>query len=329
MTTPRLRSLSLKGFRCYGTTEQTLSLPADLAVVWGPNSKGKTSLAEAVEFLLTGRTVRRELMASSQDEFADALRNAHLADGEEVYVAARIIAGNGMHHEIKRILTTDYAKKHHCTSRLEIDTVPAAEADLAALGVVLSQPPLEAPVLAQHTLSYIFSVGPQDRATYFKTLLEVTDLDDVSNKVAVLADELKPPHDPLLTKFNACLAVTAINPALATVGTYIPDTTTLTAKIDEGVIALIDGAGRQVPETPEERLATLERILTDAGTRHFRYAVLSARTSPAGTRHQETCGPVSVPIWMNAERLMKRRASSLPSLTKLSESPPFLTSQRL
>jgi DNA repair exonuclease SbcCD ATPase subunit len=79
LTGPRIKSLSIRGFRAYGAAEQTLNLPTDIAVVWGPNSTGKTSLAEAFEFLLTGSIARRELMASSQDEFADALRNAHLA----------------------------------------------------------------------------------------------------------------------------------------------------------------------------------------------------------------------------------------------------------
>lgn len=269
MTAPRLRSLSVQGFRCYGATEQTLGLPADIAVVWGPNSKGKTSLAEAFEFLLTGRIARRELMASSQDEFADALRNAHLADGEKVYVAARITAADGTEHEIKRVLTADYAKKQNCASRLEIDGVTAAETDLTAFGITLSQPPLEAPVLAQHTLSYIFSVRPQDRATYFKALLEVTDLDDLRNKVAALADGLTPPDDPLLTKFDVCKAVTALKPTLAAVGITVPDAARLAAKFDDGARALINATGEEVPKTPEERLATVERILIARRSKTF------------------------------------------------------------
>ena len=96
MTAPRLRSLTVKGFRAYGAAEQTLNLPTDIAVVWAPNSKGKTSLAEAIEFLLTGHIARRALMASSQDEFADALRNAHLPPAHQVYVAATIIGLDGV-----------------------------------------------------------------------------------------------------------------------------------------------------------------------------------------------------------------------------------------
>ena len=159
-----------------GLPSRLLNLPSDIAAVWGPNSTGKTSLAEAFEFLLTGNIARRELMASSQDEFADALRNAHLAAEQGVYVAAGITAADNMVHQIRRVLTSDNAKKQSCISSLKIDGVLATEAGLEQLGIALSQPPLKAPVLAQHTLGYIFSARPQDRATYFKTLLEVTDL---------------------------------------------------------------------------------------------------------------------------------------------------------
>lgn len=269
MKTPRLRSLSIKGFRSFGPVEQTLSLPTDISVVWSPNSKGKTSLAEAVEFLLTGHISRRQILASAQDEFADALRNAHLSPGQEVYVAARIILADGKDHEVKRILTADYAKREYCQSLLQIDGVPAAETDIPALGIVLSQPPLEAPVLTQHTLSYIFSVRPQDRATYFKTLLEVTDLESLRTDVASLADELKPQDDRLLRKFATCLTVKALNVVLSGVETAIPNLATLAATISAAAKALITDAGEQAPEAPPERLAAIERILAQRRSKTF------------------------------------------------------------
>lgn len=269
MTELRLKSLSVKGFRAYGAVEQTLNLPADITVVWGPNSKGKTSLAEAFEFLLTGRITRRELMASTQDEFADALRNAHLSDGEEVYVAANITAADGATHKLKRVLTSDYTKRQDCTSRIEIDGATATEADLAKFGIVLSQPPLQAPVLTQHTLSYIFSVRPQDRATYFKTLLEVTDLDDLRNDIATLADELKPPYDQLLTKFDTCVIGTILKDALADILQTIPNAKILVAKLEKAARAIIEDAGEKVPESLEERLTAIEKILVDRRSNTF------------------------------------------------------------
>jgi len=266
---PIIRSLSVKGYRAYGAAEQTLNLLADIAVVWGPNSTGKTSLAEAFEFLLTGRITRRELMASTQDEFADALRNAHLAAGEEVHVAARITAADGTAHEIRRVLTGDYAKRRDCTSRLEIDDAAATEGDLARFGIAVSQPPLGAPILAQHTISHIFSVGPQDRATYFKTLLEVTDLDDLRNDIAALAGELTPPHDPLLTKFDTCAAVPALKPALAGMLRTNTDLAALTVGIEDAARALIEAVGETVPETLDGRLAAIDKILADRRSKTF------------------------------------------------------------
>jgi hypothetical protein len=263
----RIRSLSVKGFRAYGRAEQTLSLPSELAVVWGPNSKGKTSLGEAFEFLLTGNTTRRALMASSQDEFADALRNAHLAANETVYVAAQVKAQDGTDHEIKRTLVADYGKKQDCVSRLEIDGCAATEADLTALGVVLSQPPLCAPVLAQHTLSHIFSVRPQDRASYFKALFEVTDLDDLRNQIAELADELAPPDDLALIKFDRCAALKPFS-HVRLLG-VIPDAQALAGKLDDCARALLEGAGSEAPPNPAERLAELGEVLARLRSKTF------------------------------------------------------------
>ena len=265
----RIRSISVRGFRAYGVTEQTLNLPMDITVVWGPNSKGKTSLAEAFEFLLTGRIARREIMASSQDEFADCLRNAHLPDGQDVYVAARIMAPDGTPHEIKRVLVADYAKKQDCQSRLEIDGQVGSEADLAGLGIILSQPPLEAPVLAQHTLSYIFSVRPQDRATYFKTLLEVTDLEDLRTDVSALTEELKPVNDSLLAKFDVCIGVPVLKAALPGVATSPPNAATLATKLDAAAQALIKSVGETAPKTGEARLSLIEKVLTDRRSTTF------------------------------------------------------------
>ncbi|MEK8121562.1 ATP-binding protein [Methylocystis sp. IM4] len=265
----KIRSLAVKGFRAYGGAEQVLSLPGDIAVVWGPNSKGKTSLGEAFEFLLTGCISRRELMASSQDEFADALRNAHLADGQEVYVAATIIAPDGAEHEVKRVLTSDYAKRQDCASRLEIDGAIAEEADLAALGIVLSQPPLQAPVLAQHTLSHIFSVKPADRATYFKALFEITDLDDLRNEIAGLAGELAAPTDAALAKFDRCLEHRLMKPLLSSVERKIPDQTGMSGKLDECIAALLKDSGSAVPETTDDRRAALAGLLADVRSKSF------------------------------------------------------------
>lgn len=266
--TARLESLTIRGFRAFGSIEQTLKLPGNLAVVWGPNSRGKTSLAEALEFLLTGGIVRRELLGSSQDEFAGALRNVHLDPSEEVFVAAEMTACDGTCHIVKRFLTSDYGKRQDCESRLVIDEAAASQDDLVALGIVLSQPPLSAPVLAQHTLSYIFSVGPQNRAMYFKTLLEVTDLDDFRNDVALASSDFAPAVDEIITKLVACSSIEAVG-ALDDVQDDVPNSLALESKIDAAARALVEAAGEVPPVGLGDKLALLDRILSGRRSQAF------------------------------------------------------------
>ena len=260
----KIRSLTVEGFRAYGASPQTLNLSTRTAAVWGANSTGKSSLAEAFEFLLTGRIVRRELLASSVDEFADAIRNARLPRGDEdVVVSARVSTGDGSEHELRRILVADYSKKRPCTSRLEIDGSPAREEDLEEFGFTFSEPPLRAPVLTQDTLSYVFSVRPVDRATYFKALLEVTDLDDLRNEIAALADRVRPTDAPILRKLQRCANVPALADALGRVSASPPDLASLVARIGEGAHAVLETAGASTPDRLDHRLRKIESILAE------------------------------------------------------------------
>ncbi len=201
---PRINRLEVQGFRAFGAKPQVLDLQGPLAVLWGPNSRGKTSLAEAIEFLLTGRTVRRDFVASATREFSGSLRNAHLSAGTDVIVKAEIVDADGEPHSVERVLTADYTGRDSCTSELRIDG--AAAQDLSALGVRLSQPPLEAPILMQHTLRYVVSAKPQDRAVYFKALLEVSDLESVRTAVDHSRSALDAPPPPLLATLQRCVA---------------------------------------------------------------------------------------------------------------------------
>ncbi len=265
----RINKIEIQAFRSFGQKAQTLEFPSPLAAVWGPNSQGKTNLAEAFEFLLTGQIVRRELLASAQDEFADALRNAHTPATTPVYVQAEIIAPDGAKHTIKRTLEADYGKKQDCRTVLEIDGKAATEQALQTLGIVLSQPPLRAPVLAQHTLGYLFSARPQDRAMYFKALLEVTDLEAFRTAVAALDADLKVPDDAALAKLDAAAAIPEAAPVLRPVKTQVPTTVEIAHAIAAATEALIAAAGETVPANPAERVAKVEQLLADKRSKAF------------------------------------------------------------
>ncbi|RWB39720.1 MAG: hypothetical protein EOQ46_26120 [Mesorhizobium sp.] len=280
----KINKLEIQGFRAFGRNPQTLEFPSLLAAIWGPNSQGKTSLAEAVEFLLTGEIVRRALMASGQDEFADSLRNAHLPAGAEVFVQATILGIDGKEYVVRRTLTTDYGKKQECTTALTVDGAPSEEAGLAALGIRLSQPPLRAPVLAQHTLGYVFSARPQDRASYFKALLEVTDLDEFRSHVAALEKEIAAPENPLLAKFTLAASVPAaaqhLKPFLLKVPSEVEPSFSAAFK------GLIEANGEAAPPGDDERKARVVALLAEKQAKTFPLKgfdrkALSAWTAPA------------------------------------------------
>ncbi len=164
---PRLVSLEVRGFRSFGTEARTLQLDAPLVVVHAGNSQGKTSLAEAIEFLISGLSSRRDMLGGSKAEYYDSLRNAHLPAGDtDVYVAAMVRDPGGTTHQVRRELLCDFSQGTECDSRLLIDGVEVA--DLDHLGLPLADPPVRAPVLLQHTLRHVLSTEPKQRVGYFK-----------------------------------------------------------------------------------------------------------------------------------------------------------------
>lgn len=263
----KIRNVKIQGFRAFGKVEQTLDFNSLIACVWGPNSQGKTSLAEAIEFLITGQIVRRELMSSTQDEFTDALRNVHMPKNLPVYVEVTLIGTAGP-RVVRRSLTTDYGKKQDCQTVLQLDGNPATETDLTVLGIVLSQPPLRASVLAQHTLGYLFSAKPQERASYFKALLEVADLDTLRTSVAGLEQTLPFIESPLFLK----LAIAAEIPAAANLkalSVKVPARAVLDKALSAAITAVMKAEGQAVSGTLAEQADALALYLAGKRTETF------------------------------------------------------------
>lgn len=178
----RLLCLRLRGFRSYGTDAREADLDAPLAVVKGDNSQGKTATAEALEFLFTGASSRRDLFGGAKAEYDRMLTNVHLPEGDtDVWVEADIRCADGVIRTVRRGLTADYSPTSDCASTLTVDGHEAA--DLAVLGVPFGTPPLAAPVLLQHNLRYVLSTEPNKRAAYFRSVLDLTDLDLVRSAV--------------------------------------------------------------------------------------------------------------------------------------------------
>jgi hypothetical protein len=179
----RLLCLRVRGFRSYGTETREVDLDAPLAVVKGDNSEGKTAAAEALEFLFTGSSSRRDLFGGAKAEYDRMLANVHLPEDDVgVWVEVDIRCADGVVRTVRRVLTADYSPTSDCVSTLTVDGQHAA--DLDVLGIPFGDPPLAAPVLLQHNLRYVLSTEPNKRAAYFRSLLDLTDLDIVRTAVA-------------------------------------------------------------------------------------------------------------------------------------------------
>ena len=198
----KLNYIEICGFRSYGPQPQRIELTAPITVIHADNSQGKTSLAEAFEFLYTGGTSRRQLGGGSPGEFEGALRNAHLSESAQVYVEAEICLPDGTCKVLRRELVNDYQGAADCVSILALDGAVIESA--ADAGFQLSDPPLSAPVLLEHALRYAVSAKPGERSDYFKAVLEVTDLDLLRAEVSsAISERESQPREPLVLKFES------------------------------------------------------------------------------------------------------------------------------
>lgn len=276
MSKTKIKSVDVRGFRAFGAAAQPLAFYSEVAVVWAPNSQGKTSLAEAFEFLFTGSIVRRDLLSSAKDEFAGTLRNVHLKDSDEVFVEVEI-ENQGATHKVRRTLLSDYAKRGDCETKLEVDGQLTDESAFGGIGIQLSQPPLAAPVLMQHTLPYVFSAGPKERSAYFKALLDVDDLDRFLERVESHGVDLGVPTDAVLRDLRACSAREAMRTALEPLLDESSRSLDVATALSEAAAGLLKAAELEVPSDAEARFLAVKNALHARQTETFPLADLRIR----------------------------------------------------
>lgn len=318
----RIHSIEIQGFRAFGNERQTLSLTGKLAVIWGPNSHGKTSLAEALEFLFTGSIARRALTASSQDEFADSLRNAFLDPGKAVEVVADFTDNTGKTRKLRRTLLSDFGKREDCTSKLELDGQHIDVRDLVKMGIPVSEPPVKAPILMQHTLGHVFSAGPQERSNYFKGILEVTDLEDLRSGIAKTVEEYKPTLPSILGELDTCLQIQEISSALRQAATASSKNIATKALSDSAAIFL-KNAGLDIPDLEIDRFLALSEELEKRQSRTFPVSQLNGKPTSRWT------SPGAV-LWDELEKFLAAQSKVqeeekrlIPIFTEILRIPEF------
>lgn len=181
----RLISIEPRYFRGYRRIDNAVALHEMLVVIEGRNSSGKTSLAEAIEWVLTGVLSRR---ASGQyghpRELANCIANEFTPEGEQTWVEIVLLI-DGVETRLRRTLTVDYMTQQGSEpeSVLTVDGVKLGNSEesrlLADLFAGLH------PILMQHTLRQFVHDQPSERRRYFERLLQIDELTELISRAVV------------------------------------------------------------------------------------------------------------------------------------------------
>ena len=189
----RLASLQAQYFRGFRKAADPVNMRENLIVIDGPNSSGKTSLAEALEWLFTGSLSRRENNSSGNPrELEDCIQNQFRPNDVETWVKGEFVSGSAETgtecFALRRVLTKDYGRTANakCESVLYWND---QELDSAGEQHVLDKyfagiPPL----LMQHTIRDFVHAEPNSRRAYFERLLQLDELTELI-RLSVVSDE--------------------------------------------------------------------------------------------------------------------------------------------
>ena len=174
----RFTSLNICGFRGFNDA-QTLDLSDPIAVFEGPNGSGKTSIGEAMEWLLYGKTIKRtkgdEL---SKREYDGCYKNTHYSGAALPFVEATLEDQTGRSRTIRRELKTDE------TSTLKVDGAVAQ--DLEAFGI---DTVYDRPLILQHTLQDFIFMKPKARYEVLSAMMGLEPLITFRNTVEAAKTE--------------------------------------------------------------------------------------------------------------------------------------------
>ena len=149
----RLIELTVRNFRGFGSKAVIIRLDRDLVLFFGPNGFGKTSLAEAIEWLFYGFTKRRRQGDGySKAEYAGTYANVHR--GKPVQVDLKVDIAGQEYLLTRRLIDGDRTE----ASETFIDGV---KANFSTIGAESSEAVY--PVVAQHGLQIFIHSKPKDR----------------------------------------------------------------------------------------------------------------------------------------------------------------------
>jgi DNA repair exonuclease SbcCD ATPase subunit len=160
----RLRQLKIAGFRGFNV-EQTIDFHERLTLISAPNSHGKTSITEALEFLIYGET-SKVAHAQSKEEYKDSYRNRHFSSTQPAIIET----------------TCDDPEDGQVVFRVELDASGTLRRFVNGLPVAAwpfseNLSGAARPFVVQHALKNLLAVAPSERFQGFARLLGLVDVD--------------------------------------------------------------------------------------------------------------------------------------------------------
>ena len=177
----KIKNITIQGFRGFNKV-RTIDFHDRLTLIYAPNSYGKTSISEAFEWLLYGKTSKVE-KADSKDEYKGSYRNCHLTDSLTPFVKVTFVDDNGNETVFHGVLTEAEIIQRFI-NRQEVESWPLPQ-DISKV---------PRPFILQHALKYLLLVKPDERFQGFAYLLGLEKLDMFQKNVVSLC-----------TKPDACI----------------------------------------------------------------------------------------------------------------------------
>ena len=189
----KLRSIQVHYFRGFREGLSPINIGGDLVVIEGRNSSGKTSLAEALEWLFSGSLSRREKgNAGNARELERCITNEFRPADEETWVSATFVHcsedGETGNFTLRRDLQEDYGSttSASCSSVLSLDDKRlSADEERKVLDKLFADVP---PLLMQHTLRDFVQGDPKQRRRYFERLLRLDELTELIRLAVITGD---------------------------------------------------------------------------------------------------------------------------------------------
>jgi len=191
----KLESLAIRGFRGFNEL-RTIEFHDAITVVSAPNSYGKTSITEALEWLLYGVTSKVEAAQSvSATEYKGSYRNTHLPSTENPYVIAALADG-GKRLEVRAELSGE-DQVTRSVNGVEVSAWPFAARLSAA----------PKPFVLQHALKDLLLAKPGDRFERFAGLLGLGELEQIQRDVTSLCTKPEACYPQEITDLHLRLGI--------------------------------------------------------------------------------------------------------------------------